>query len=61
MPLTIQRSNDATVRRAYSAPLVLVRPDGHVAWRGDEHDAPADGVVAAVLDQVRGKVAGKMQ
>jgi hypothetical protein len=29
---------------------VLVRPDGHVAWRGD--DAPADPL--AVIDLVRG-------
>jgi hypothetical protein len=34
----------------YERPLVLVRPDGHVAWRGDSlpHDP------AKVIDQVRG-------
>jgi 2-polyprenyl-6-methoxyphenol hydroxylase-like FAD-dependent oxidoreductase len=34
----------------YQRRLVLVRPDGHVAWRAD--DAPVD--AAAVVDQVRG-------
>ncbi len=34
----------------YQRRLVLVRPDGHVAWRGDEE--PAD--CAAVVDCVRG-------
>lgn len=34
----------------YGRALVLVRPDGHVAWRGD--DLPAD--PAAVIDCVRG-------
>ena len=36
--------------RLYEFPLVLVRPDGHVAWRGDT--VPAD--AAAVIDKVRG-------
>ena len=34
----------------YGRALVLVRPDGHVAWRGDE--LPAD--PAAAIDRVRG-------
>jgi hypothetical protein len=34
----------------YERKLVLVRPDGHVAWRGDE--PPADAL--AMLDRVRG-------
>ncbi|MFN9473129.1 hypothetical protein [Acidovorax sp.] len=35
--------------RAYERPLVLVRPDGHVAWRGShvEH-------AGQVVDTVRG-------
>jgi len=38
------------VRERYERALVLVRPDGHVAWRGDA--LPAD--PGAVLDRVRG-------
>jgi hypothetical protein len=34
----------------YERKLVLVRPDGHVAWRGDT--PPADPL--AVMDRVRG-------
>jgi hypothetical protein len=34
----------------YERRLVLVRPDGHVAWRGDA--PPADPL--AVIDRVRG-------
>jgi hypothetical protein len=34
----------------YEKPLVLVRPDGHVAWRGDA--VPRDAV--ALIDTVRG-------
>jgi 2-polyprenyl-6-methoxyphenol hydroxylase-like FAD-dependent oxidoreductase len=41
---------DSAAADLYSRRLVLVRPDGHVAWRGDE--VPAD--PGAVLDQVRG-------
>lgn len=36
--------------QAYGRALVLVRPDGHVAWRGDEE--PDD--VAGLIDVVRG-------
>jgi 2-polyprenyl-6-methoxyphenol hydroxylase-like FAD-dependent oxidoreductase len=41
---------DPEVAELYEASLVLVRPDGHVAWRGNE--SPADGV--AIVDRVRG-------
>jgi hypothetical protein len=49
LPLTVERLDSAGVRELYGAPLVLVRPDGHVAWRG------ADAAKAAtVVDVVRG-------
>jgi len=41
---------DPDLTALYERRLVLVRPDGHVAWRGDA--APAD--PAAIIDTVRG-------
>ena len=49
MPLRTVALNEPEVRELYGAPYVLVRPDGHVAWRGD---AVSD--AAAVVDRVRG-------
>ena len=34
IPACVQGSNDNDLRALYAAPLTLVRPDGHVAWRG---------------------------
>ena len=50
MPLRIVDSDDADIAALYERKLVLVRPDGHVAWRGD--GMPDD--TGALLDQVRG-------
>lgn len=49
LPLQVQRLDSAEVRELHGAPLVLVRPDGHVAWRGG--DAAQ---AAAVVDVARG-------
>jgi hypothetical protein len=38
------------IAKLYERKLVLVRPDGHVAWRGD--DCPVD--ATALIDTVRG-------
>jgi 2-polyprenyl-6-methoxyphenol hydroxylase-like FAD-dependent oxidoreductase len=51
MAVAVFESEASELRAAYGAPLVLVRPDGHVAWRG--LDWPAGGA-AAVLDRMRG-------
>ena len=53
MPLEVVDFFQPEVRRAYEQPLVLVRPDGHVGWRGATEPADA----GAVLDVIRG-VAG---
>jgi hypothetical protein len=50
VPLTTVRIADPAIGALYERALVLVRPDGHVAWRGDE--GPADPL--AVADRVRG-------
>jgi 2-polyprenyl-6-methoxyphenol hydroxylase-like FAD-dependent oxidoreductase len=50
LPLSIVRVEEPAVRELYERRLVLVRPDGHVAWRADA--APAD--PGALLDRVRG-------
>lgn len=48
-PITLQPLTQEVVQ-LYEAPLVLVRPDGHVAWRGT--DAPAD--ASALVRLLRG-------
>ena len=49
VPLRAVAIDDAAVAAPYGAALVLVRPDAHVAWRGDAAFAPD-----AILDRVRG-------
>ena len=52
MPLTEVFLNDPAIAALYEKKLVLVRPDGHVAWRGDA--APAE--PRGLIDTVRGAV-----
>ncbi len=52
VPLTVVALTEPAVVQLYERSLVLVRPDGHVAWRGDT--PPADPV--AVIDRVRGAI-----
>jgi len=54
VPLNSINMTDPRITALYERPLVLVRPDGHVAWRGDEE--PGDAL--AVVDRVRGAAAG---
>jgi 2-polyprenyl-6-methoxyphenol hydroxylase-like FAD-dependent oxidoreductase len=51
VPLTVHAIAEPAVLAAYERRLVLVRPDGHVAWRADAE--PADAV--ALIDTVRGQ------
>ncbi len=50
VPLQITEIQEPELCGLYQRRLVLVRPDGHVAWRSD--DAPSDPM--AVIDRVRG-------
>jgi 2-polyprenyl-6-methoxyphenol hydroxylase-like FAD-dependent oxidoreductase len=50
MPLTVATVDAPDAARLYERRLALVRPDGHVAWRGDA--PPVDPL--AVVDRVRG-------
>jgi 2-polyprenyl-6-methoxyphenol hydroxylase-like FAD-dependent oxidoreductase len=50
MALTVIDLDDPAVGLLYEQDLVLVRPDGHIAWRGD--NVPRD--ARALIDTVRG-------
>jgi 2-polyprenyl-6-methoxyphenol hydroxylase-like FAD-dependent oxidoreductase len=52
VPLREVAISDSTIAGLYEQRLVLVRPDGHVAWRGDA--CPADPF--AIIDRARGAV-----
>jgi hypothetical protein len=50
IPLDVIALDLAEVNELYARRLVLVRPDGHVAWRDDEEPADAH----ALIEVVRG-------
>jgi hypothetical protein len=50
VPLDVQDIDQADAAEIYARRLVLVRPDGHVAWRADA--VPAD--AGALIERVRG-------
>jgi 2-polyprenyl-6-methoxyphenol hydroxylase-like FAD-dependent oxidoreductase len=52
MPLTVAACDRPEAATLYERRLALVRPDGHVAWRGDALPADAGGLV----DRVRGAI-----
>jgi 2-polyprenyl-6-methoxyphenol hydroxylase-like FAD-dependent oxidoreductase len=52
VPLKIVDIDDSTIAALYERPLVLVRPDGHVAWRGDLCPEKKDATL--LIDRVRG-------
>ena len=49
VPFQIECIDEPSVAAAYEMPLVLVRPDGHVAWRGNQVTSPGQ-----LVDTVRG-------
>ena len=53
VPLEIVSLDDVAIRQLYECPLVLVRPDGHVAWRGEDAKD-----TLAIVDTVRGAGSG---
>ena len=50
LPLEVVNLNEPKVREIYERDFVLVRPDGHVAWRGNL--VPDNS--SAILNKVRG-------
>ena len=50
MPIETVALAEPGVRQLYERDFVLVRPDGHVAWRGDQIPGNAD----AIIDKIRG-------
>jgi hypothetical protein len=53
MPFEVVALDDPKVRETYERKFVLVRPDGHVAWRGDA--LPSD--PAGIVQRMRGATA----
>ena len=49
VPLQVVSVTDNTVRDLYQRDLVLVRPDQHIAWRGNTEPADAAGLIAQVI------------
>ncbi len=52
-PLDVLRIPDARAREIYARDLVLVRPDLHVAWRGDAPPDDPQAVAATVTGRLR--------
>jgi 2-polyprenyl-6-methoxyphenol hydroxylase-like FAD-dependent oxidoreductase len=48
IPITVVAPGDKRLRELYDAPLVLIRPDQHVAWRGDAEDVDVAGLLRRV-------------
>lgn len=51
LPLAVLRLNQPDLRPIYERSLLLVRPDQHVAWRGDAAPADAAALIALVTGQ----------
>jgi 2-polyprenyl-6-methoxyphenol hydroxylase-like FAD-dependent oxidoreductase len=53
LPLEQIEIDDPAIARLYERALVLVRPDGHVAWRGDSAPADSAGLIARITGLAR--------
>jgi hypothetical protein len=49
VPLKTATVTDDGIRDLYRRDLVLVRPDQHIAWRGDTEPADAEGLIAQII------------
>jgi hypothetical protein len=58
VPLRVIDLDDPAIARLYERQLVLVRPDGMVAWRGDSLPANASALLATVTGHAGGEAAG---
>ena len=56
VPLDIHTIDNAEAARLYERKLVLVRPDGYVAWRSRSGAANPESTLRGVFDRVLGKV-----
>lgn len=62
VPLSVlDLSGNAEARQAYEVALVLVRPDGHVAWRGEAAPTDAGEVVDVATGVKQSRVRGKVK
>ena len=50
IPLRIESLDNTKIHELYERKFILVRPDGHVAWRGDEISQD----FGKILDVIRG-------
>jgi 2-polyprenyl-6-methoxyphenol hydroxylase-like FAD-dependent oxidoreductase len=57
VPLEAIKIDEPKVRETYERNFVLVRPDGHVAWRGDA--LPAETDARSIIDRVRGAISAE--
>ena len=48
MPMAVVDVNEHGIRNLYEADLALIRPDQHVAWRGNHVPGDAAALIAAV-------------
>lgn len=54
IPLRVLEIPDPSARELYERSLVLIRPDQHVAWRGDRPPADAAALLARLVHSSRG-------
>ncbi len=48
VPMRLERIDNAAAAQLYERRFVLVRPDGHIAWRSDDMPADASQIIATI-------------